>query len=166
MSGARDGVCYTTLDEIMLKNHCSDVFMSLRGLCKAFVMGNGSIDVFDCSWQYQLMPNESIDANYQVVEVSFNQTLVQHNIKKSPSDGTGNGEYLLWQGISYQNYDTNSPNGTFLCSAHSSFLYHWLWNKKWWAAKHTNPLPKKSHRRIGLPGTVGSHLDKYQLLGG
>ena len=63
-------------------------------------MENGSIDVFDCSRQYQPMPKESIDANYQVVEVSFGQTLLRHNIKKALSNRAGNGEYLLWQGIS------------------------------------------------------------------
>ena len=82
------------------KSHCLDAFISLHGWCKDFVIENGSIDAFDCSRQYQPMPKESIDANYQVVEVSFGQTLLRHNIKKALSNRAGNGEYLLWQGIS------------------------------------------------------------------
>ena len=31
--------------------------------------------------QYCPMPKESIDANYQVVEVSFDLTLLRHNLK-------------------------------------------------------------------------------------
>ena len=65
-------------------------------------MENGSIDAFDCSRQYQPRPKESIDANYQVVEVSFGQTLLRHDIKKAPSNGADNGEYLLGQGIPYE----------------------------------------------------------------
>ena len=52
------------------KSHCWDVFISLQGWCEAFVMENGSIDVFDCSRQYQLRPKESTNANNQVVVVS------------------------------------------------------------------------------------------------
>ena len=87
-------------------------------------MENGSIDVFVCSRHYQSMPKVSIDVNYQVVEVSFGQTLLRHNIKKEPSNGAGNEECLRWQGMSYQNCnDTNSPNKTFLLSADSSFIF-------------------------------------------
>ena len=87
-------------------------------------MKNGSIDAFDCSRQYQPMLKESIDANYQVVEVSFGQTLLRHNIKKALYNRAGNGEYLLWQGISYKNCnEANLPNGTSLCSVDSSLLY-------------------------------------------
>ena len=112
-----------------VKSHCLDVF-SLHGWCKAFVTENGSIDAFYCSRQYRPMHKESIDVNYQVVEVSLGQTLLRQNIKKEPSNGVGNEEYMRWQGISYQSCnDTNSPNGTFLCSADSSFLYYLLRNK-------------------------------------
>ena len=45
-------------------------------------MDNGSIGAFNCSRQYQPMPKESIDANYQVVKVSFAQTLLRHDIKR------------------------------------------------------------------------------------
>ena len=66
------------------KSHCLDAFISLHGWCKAFVMENGSIDAFDRSRYYQPMHKESIDAIYQVVEASFGQILLRHNIKKSP----------------------------------------------------------------------------------
>ena len=101
-----------------------DVFISLHGWCKALVMENGSIDAFNCSRQYQPMTKESIDANYQLVGVSFGQDLLRHNIKKVSPNRAGNGEYLLWQRISCQNCkDTNSSNGNFLCSADPRFLY-------------------------------------------
>ena len=98
------------------KSHCLDVFISLHGWCKGFAIENGSIDAFDCSRYYQPMPNESIDVNYQLVEVSFDQTLPRHNIKKAPCNGAGNGEYLLWQVISHQNCNNTNSQMELFCA--------------------------------------------------
>ena len=52
MPGPKDGVWCTVMDELMSKVTVWMCFFSLHGWHKTFVMGNGSIDGFDCLSQY------------------------------------------------------------------------------------------------------------------
>ena len=70
MSGARDGVCYTTMDDIMTKAMVwIGLFLCTGGAkLSSWKTAQSSID---CCRQYWPMPKDSIDAKYKVVEISF-----------------------------------------------------------------------------------------------
>ena len=123
MSRARDGICYTTMDDIATKGMVwMDFFLCTGGAkLSSWKAAESSIWLLR---QYWPMPKDPIDANYQVVEVSFDQNVLWHNIEKASSNHAGKGEYLVWQGRSYQNCNNaNPPNWTSLCSPDSPFLY-------------------------------------------
>ena len=98
------------------------------------------------------MHKNSIDANYQVMEVSFGRNLLRHNNKQARSNHAGNREYLICQGRSYKKCNNSKPpNWTSLCALLIPRFYASDWNENWGAAKHTNSLSKGPYRRIGLP---------------
>ena len=117
------------------------------------------------------MPKEFTDANYQVVEVSFGETLLWRNIKKALSNCAGNGEYLHWQGRSNKNCNNiNSPNGTF-CALLIRRFYTSDFETKTDKQLSTQVRCQKGHtvasqRSAKSCGLVEAHLDKHQLLGG
>ena len=138
-------------------SHCLHMLISLHGWRKAFIIVNSSVGACDLPAYAQGVHR----CELSVMEISFDQTLLRHNIKKVSSNPWGSGEYLLYQFGPYQNYNNTNPSyWTCMCPADSPFLYQWLWKGNWEAGKHTNPLYKGSHRRICPPRAVETFEQK------
>ena len=104
-------------------SHCLHMLISMHGWRKAF----SSVGARDLLAYAQGVHR----CELSVMEISFDQTLPRHNIKKVSSSPWGSGEYLLYQWGSYQNYNNTNPSyWTCMCSADFTFLYQWLW-KRW-----------------------------------
>ena len=87
------------------KGHCLYILISMYGWRKAFIMVNSSIGACDLLACAQGVYR----CELSVMEISFDQTLLRHGIKKGSSNPSGSGEYLLYQWGLYQNCNTNSP---------------------------------------------------------
>ena len=87
-------------------SHCLHMLISMHWWRKAFIMVNSSIGACDLLDYTQGVHR----CELSVMKISFDQTLLRHNIKKVSSNPSGSGEYLLYQLGSYQNCSNTNPS--------------------------------------------------------
>ena len=122
VSGARDGVCYTTIGEIMPKAIVWMCVISLHVWRRAPSRKTVELRHLTAPDSSSLCPRSP---QMQIIKSwnSFGLTSLRNNIKKASSNRACSGEYLLWQGESYRNHNsTKTPIGTCLSSTDSPFL--------------------------------------------